>query len=161
MKFITAVAAFSVAFGFSVLTAGFLAANNQLHAQYAENNRAGDEISSLLRQDIGNGQERSETCQSTASFFECSEAFTEYVNASTAIEDVNLPPDFRFAWQAHMSAWRRQADFLKANSFSRNETSKSEFSRIYANQGFEIERTWFDVLDIGKKYGAVIPPDAY
>lgn len=161
MKFITAIVAFSVAFGFSAFVADFLGANNQLHFHAAETNRAGQEITSLLEQDIANGQISEMVLRSDATFYEYSDSVGNYVDASEAIEDVDLPPDFRFAWQAHLNAWRKHADFLKSNAYSRNTVEENEFSRKYANQTYEITRTWWNVLDIAKKYGAVIPPNAY
>jgi hypothetical protein len=161
MKFITAIVAFSVTFGFSAFLTGLLGANNRLHFQAAETNRTGLEITSLLEQDIANGEESAEIYRSGASLSEYAESVGNYVDASESIEDVNLPPDFRFAWQAHMNAWRRHADSLKSHGFSREEFYERDFFLNYSNQSAEIERTWFNVLNIGKKYGAVIPPNAY
>jgi hypothetical protein len=161
MKFITAIVAFSITFGFSAFLTGLLGANSRLHCQATQTNRTGQEITSLLEQDIENGQESAEIYRSGASLSEYAESVGNYVDASESIEDVNLPPDFRFAWQAHMNAWRRHADFLKLNDFSREGFYERDFSLKYSNQLAEIERTWFNVLDIGRKYGAVIPPNAY
>ncbi len=160
MKFITAIIAFSIAFGFSAFLTDLLGANNRLHFQAAETNQTAQEISSLLEQDIENGQQIDALNPSSMTLFEYSAVVGDYVDASESIEDVNLPPDFRFAWQAHMTAWRRHADFLNINSLSSNDLDETE-SRRYASQSLEIRRTWFKVLDIGKKYGAVIPPNAY
>lgn len=160
MKFITAVAAFSIAFGFSAFLTRLFVPGNQSHFQTTKNKRSGQEISSLLQEDIENGREREAISQEGASVFEYSEAVNEYVDASEAIEDVNLPPDFRFAWQAHMNAWRRHADFLESN-FSRKDFFEKRVFQTYLNQRDEIERTWLNVLDIGRKYGAFIPPNAY
>lgn len=161
MKFITAIVAFSITFGFSAFVAELFGANGQLHSSAGENNRTGQEISSLLRQDIENGQEMDAACQSGASFYEYSEAVSEYAADSAAIEDVNLPPDFRFAWQAHMDAWRGHADFLEQNNYRSEELTEIEFFQKYSKQTSEIKRTWLNVLNIAKKYGAVIPPNAY
>jgi len=160
MKFITAIVAFSVTFGFSAFLTDLLGANNRLYFQTAETNRTGKEITSLLEQDIENGQASAAVYRSGASLSEYSESVSSYVDASESIEDVNLPPDFRFAWQAHMNAWRRHADFLKSNDFSREGFYERDFFLNYSNQSAEIERTWLIVLDIGRKYGAVIPPNA-
>ena len=161
MKFITAIVTFSIAFGFSTFFAQLLGLNNQIHFRSSENNTTAQEISSLLTQDIANGEEMDEVCQSTDSLSEYSETVSNYVSASESIEDVNLPPDFRFAWQAHMNAWRRHADFLKLSSYPRENISKNQFSRTFARQNDEIQRTWFTVLNVAGKYDAVIPPNAY
>jgi hypothetical protein len=39
--------------------------------------------------------------------------------------------------------------------------SKEEISQIMIAQKVEIDTTWMNVLKIGVKYGAVIPPNAY
>ena len=161
MKFITAIVAFSITFVFSAFLTDLLGANNRLQFQAAGTTRTGQEIASLLKQDIANGEESARVYQSGASLFEYAEAVGNYVDASESIEDVNLPPDFRFAWQAHMNAWRNHADFLKSNSFSNEGFYERDFHLIYKNQSNEITRTWWNVLEIGKKYGAVIPPNAY
>ncbi len=161
MKFITAVAAFAVTFGFSAFLTNFLGLSNQSQFQTARTNRTGQEISSFLQQDIENGEEMDAVCESVGSISEYSEAVGEYADASGAMEDVNFPPDFRFAWQAHMNAWRSHADFLDSNDFSSSELTEKEFLQAYTNQRVEIERTWLNVLNIGKKYGAIIPPNAY
>lgn len=161
MKFITAIVAFSITFGFSAFITDLLGANNRLDFQATGTTRAGQDISSLLKQDIANGQESARVYRSGASLSEYAQSVSNYVDASESIEDVNLPPDFRFAWQAHMNAWRSHAEFLKSNGFSREGLYELDFSLTYSNQTDEIERTWRNVLDIGKKYGAIIPPDAY
>ncbi len=160
MKFITAIVAFSVTFGFSAFLTELLGANNRLHFQTTEATRTGQEISSLLEQDIANGQESEAVYRSGASLSEYSESVSNYVDASESIEDVNLPPDFRFAWHAHMNAWRNHAEFLRSSGLSREELYERDFFLTYLNQNHEIERTWLNVLDIGRKYGAVIPPNA-
>lgn len=161
MKFITAVVAFSIAFGVSAFITDLLGANNRLHFQAAEINRTGLEITSLLERDIANGEESASVYRSGASLFEYAESVSDYVDASESIEDVNLPPDFRYAWQAHMNAWRRHGDFLKSNDFLNEGFYDRDFSLTYSNQTDEITRTWLNVLDIGEKYGAIIPPNAY
>ncbi|HXH70143.1 MAG TPA: hypothetical protein VNI60_07425 [Pyrinomonadaceae bacterium] len=150
MKFITAVVVFSITFGFSTVLAGL----------FAENNQTGQKISSLLQEDIQNGQEMEEMYR-FASSLDYAEAVSEYVANSQAIDDTNLPADFRFAWQAHMAAWRTHANFLNRSDCMRKRMSEEEISQILIAQKYEIMTTWMNVLRIGIKYGAVIPPNAY
>ena len=150
MKFITAIVAFSITFGFSTVLAGLL----------GENNQTAQRISDLLKQDIANGQQMDEIYQSNSSF-EFAEAVNEYVNSSQAIDDTNLPSDFRFVWRTHMEAWRAHADFLIRTDCMRKRMSAEETSRVTIEQKYEIITTWMNVLRIARRYGAVIPSNAY
>lgn len=160
MKFITVVVAFLVTFGFAVFLTTLLGANNRSQFPAIENNSTAREISAFIKQDVENGYEMDMAALSGASLFEYSEAVSAYVTVAEAAEDVNFPPDFRFAWQAHMSAWHKHADFLE-NRTSGKDFYEKEIYRNYSNQREEIKRTWLEVLDISKKYGAVIPQNAY
>jgi len=89
------------------------------------------------------------------------EAVNQYVNYSGKIDDANLPPDFRNVWVEHLKAWRTQADFLKQSNLSDEKITDAEFLQTYRYQNAEIQRTWFDVLDVAREYDAVIPRNAY
>jgi hypothetical protein len=80
---------------------------------------------------------------------------------SGKIDDANLPPDFRNVWLEHLKAWRTQADFLKQSNLSDEKITDAEFLQTYRYQNAEIQRTWFDVLDVAREYDAVIPRNAY
>ena len=151
MKFITAVVAFSITFGFSTALAGL----------FGENNPTGQKISSLLEQDIQNGQEMEQIARFAPSPFEYAEEVSEYANNSQAIDDTNLPADFRVAWRTHMEAWRTYANFLNRSDSMRKRMSKEEISQIILAQKYEISVTWMNVLRIGARHGAVIPFNAY
>ncbi len=92
MKFITAIVAFSIAFGFSAFLTDLFGANNQLHFQSAENNQTGQEISAFLQQDIENGQEMDAVCETSASYYEYSEAVGEYAADSAALANGEAEP---------------------------------------------------------------------
>ncbi len=151
MKFITAVVAFSITFGFSTVLAGLL----------GENNQTGQKISSLLERDIANGQEMEEISRFAYSPFEYAEVVTGYVDNSQAIDDTNLPPDFRIAWQTHMQAWRTHANFLNPSNCKKKKMSAAEIPHLITKQKYEITTTWLDVLRIARRHGAVIPFNAY
>jgi hypothetical protein len=151
MKFITAIVAFSITFGFSTVLAGLL----------GENNETAQKISSLLKQDIANGYEMDAVYQATPSSFQFAKAVSDYVDKSQAIDDTNLPADFRIAWQAHMQAWNTHANFLSRNSCMKKKMTTEEISQITTEHKYEITTTWLDVLRIARKYDAVIPYNAY
>lgn len=150
LKFITAVVAFSITFGFSTVLAGLFSPNNQ----------TAQKISLLLQQDIANGQAMDGTYQSVFSI-EFAEAVGEYTDNSQAIDDTNLPADFRFAWRNHMQAWRAHADFLNRGGCLRKSMSAEEISQIIIEQKYEINTTWMTVLRIARRHEAVIPYNAY
>jgi hypothetical protein len=83
------------------------------------------------------------------------------INYSGKIDDANVPPDFRNVWLEHLKAWRTQADFLKQSNLSDEKITDAEFLQTYRYQNAEIQRTWFDVLDVAREYDAVIPRNAY
>lgn len=151
MKSITAIVAFSIAFGFSALVAGLFAAPNV----------TGDEISALLRQDIANGQEIDEVYQSTTSSSKRARAVDDYAVKMDLLDDTDLPADFRAAWQNHKQAWRAQANFLARINYLKNKMSAEEISQISDKHGLQIDMTWITVLRIGHKYGAPIPKNAF
>ncbi len=151
LKFITAIVAFSITFGFSTALAGL----------FKEDNPTGQKISSLLERDIQNGQEMEQIAHLVASPFELAAKVGEYVDDSQAIDDADLPADFRFAWRTHMEAWRAHANFLSRSDCMRKRMSGEEISQTIDSQKSEIDATWLNVLRIGKRYGAVIPANAY
>lgn len=151
MKSITAIVAFTIAFGFSSLVAGL----------FIEPNVTGEEITALLRQDIANGQEVDEVYQSAASSFRYARAVDDYAVKMDLLDDTDLPADFRAAWQEHKSAWRAQANFLARTNYLKTKMSADEISQITEKQGLKIDMTWFNVLRICQKYGAVIPRNAF
>ena len=149
MKFITAIVAFSITFGFSTVLAGLLGENTA------------QKISSLLKQDIANGQEMDAVYQAAPSSFQYAKVVSDYVDKSQAIDDTNLPADFRIAWQAHMQAWNTHANFLSRSSCMKKKMSAEEISQITTGHKYEITTTWLDVLRLARKYDAVIPDNAY
>lgn len=151
MKFITAIVAFSITFGFSTVLAGLL----------GENNETAQKISSLLKQDIANGQRMDQAYHSGWSSFQYAKVVSDYVDKSQAIDDTNLPADFRTAWQAHMQAWNTHANFLSRSSCMKKKMTAEEISQITTEHKYEITTTWLDVLRIARKYDAAIPYNAY
>jgi hypothetical protein len=151
MKFITAIVAFSITFGFSTVLAGLL----------GENNETAQKISSLLKQDIANGQRMDQAYHLGWSSSQFARVVSDYVDQSQAIDDTNLPADFTIAWQAHMQAWNTHANFLSRSSCMKKKMTAEEISQITTEHKYEITTTWLDVLRIARKYDAVIPYNAY
>ena len=131
----------------------------------------------LLWQDINNGRARNqelmnidgigEDIQSSSNIIQIAETTEEYVDESQSLDASGLPADFQQAWQAHMDAWRVQADYLNqikatAEKYSLNNQKTGHLFNLnsnnsYSNQSDEINRTWYQVLRVGRKYGAYVP----
>ncbi len=168
MKFITHIVAFSAAFIFSVLLIGAPGGNFVFELQGNQTQRA---INVLLRKDVGNGLHRDYKIQiindgnpfseAASSFEQYAEVISEYVSESETISDDNLPPDFRAAWQTHMLTWREHANFLNQTASVKGKITSEETYQIYKAQDREITKTWLEVLQIARSYGAVIPEGAY
>jgi hypothetical protein len=162
MKYITAAFAFAVTFGFSVLVIGIPQENYAIRFfAIRADNETGRQISFLLQRDDDNGREMDANFKFAPSPARFAEAVNQYVNDSEKIDDANLPLDFRNVWLEHLKAWRAQADFLKQSNLSDEKITEAEFLQTYRYQNAEIRRTWFDVLDVARDYGAVIPRNAY
>jgi len=150
-KQITTLAAFIVTFAISVTIANFFTIE-QGAVVLRGNSRTAQQITTLLKQDIANGQDGYLNENYIISTF-------NYVNDSESIDDSNLPRDFQLAWRAHMRAWRKQANFLETKGSL--EFSNAAFVRAYSVNRNEINRTWWEVLRIADKHGAEIPAGAY
>jgi hypothetical protein len=151
MKFITAIVAFSITFGFSTVLAGLL----------GETNETAQKISSLLKQDIANGEEMDVVYQSAPSSLQYARVVGNYVDSSQAIDDTNLPEDFRIAWREHMQAWNTHANFLSRTGCIKKKMSAGETSQVITEHRDEITTTWLNVLRLARKHGASIPYNAY
>ena len=74
----------------------------------------------------------------------------------------NLPQDFQNAWIAHKEAWRNHSEFLNnVKDISGSELSDIKNLPTLKQGDKEIDRTWFEVLRIARKYNATIPRNAY
>lgn len=163
LKYIASAVAFSAAFFFSTLLIGFPVVNYSSPHQCRLQNRP--TVTSLLEQDIAFGEkldartnllyQKFGSDELTYSSKEYAQIVTEYISQSENLDDSTLPRDFRFAWRAHMQAWRDHAYFLdaaKGSFFTRN--SESEFFKVLQHQNQEITDTWRIVEVFGRKYGA-------
>lgn len=170
-KQISKLVAFVVTFALSVTIAGFFKPAQTAQAQ---------RITALLVEDISNGTERR---IGTYTFDEFVSKTEEYVSASENIDYSDLPADFTDAWLAHMRAWRNHSDsinnfqaannlnihFLEGGSMKMRGNSHidsakrqaiRDFNLLEERQSREINRTWYKVLRLAKKYDAEIPSNA-
>lgn len=158
MKFITGIVAFTLTFGFSVALIGF-PKTDFVSFEIRENSQEQQNIASLLRRDIRNGRERDKKLDDMDLLSEkpvYSEAYikivNEYVDKSSSMDDADLPADFQVVWHEHMQAWQDYADFI--NSSENIKKSSCLLSRLEDNYNQEISVTWYEVLRVGREYGA-------
>jgi hypothetical protein len=178
VKTILSIIAFIAAFGLSVLLVGVPQYSFFSKYRSSQNARSARlNIQSLLRQDIDNGylrtqrikylDERAKYSRSEFDIAPYAEATEEYVDASESISLIGLPSDFRSAWLEHMRAWREHAEFLNRQKNSSvkhivngREVAQYPFKRadenLYHQQVERINTTWYEVLRIGRKYGAYV-----
>ena len=129
--------------------------------QYIE--RDTNEIESFLLQDITNGESRMDETASLRDMdeeylAEFADSVMEYSDASSSMNADNFPKDFQAAWHFHMKAWRNYADFLaiQANAPAGKRMKDADFQKGESSLNKEINRTWFEVLRIGRTHGAYI-----
>lgn len=82
---------------------------------------------------------------------EYSENTAQYVEEASNMNDANLPEEFRTKWRKHLQAWRDYSEFLK--EVSQNKIDNEEFKNLDARHGYEIDKTYIDVLKLAKTYG--------
>ncbi|MBS1798152.1 MAG: hypothetical protein JSS81_30340 [Acidobacteria bacterium] len=105
-------------------------------------------IENFVREDELNGYDRSGNAYSD----DKAESVMIYWRKSSQMDATRFPQDFQDAWGKHMQAWRNYADYLHDRKTSRRNLSRP--SEDYYNG--EIDRTWDEVLRIGRSYGADI-----
>ena len=154
MNFIKTIGAFSLTFIFSVALVGL--------PQSAQ-----PDISLLLQRDISNGHERDLDVYNFADFDspediymspEYAETISQYVNASSSMDDTNLPADFQAAWREHMAAWNDFDDFLNKskNHCKMRKLNSEDFRDNFAYKNLRISITWHKVLAVADRYGVTV-----
>lgn len=131
-------------------------------------NYVADKIETFVKQDVSNGRERDRKLYqidgdfrssfSSSSFNEYSEVVSEYVSASENLSAENTPRDFQKAWSKHLNAWRDYANFLDKmeHSSAEAELRESEISELENTYSSDINNTWYEVLRVGRNYGAEV-----
>lgn len=79
-----------------------------------------------------------------------------YVDDSSSMETEVLPSDLQNEWQEHMKAWRDYSNFLNRMKKSSNRAgwSVEELENTDDFHSREISRTWRNVIQTGRSYGA-------
>lgn len=149
-KFTVAVVAFVVTFIFSAGLVRIFVPEPVIKTVYRDRTqfveRNENAIEQFLRRDIRNDATRSSYGDSD----EHPEAVMAYWKASSSMDDSEFPADFRAAWREHMKAWKNYGDYLSAAQ--RGKISEQKRERL----NDEINRTWDDVLSIGRIYGSTL-----
>ena len=108
--------------------------------------RRSNDVEAFLLRDITNGSARMDDKYSD----NYAQAVTDYWKASSSMDASGFPEDFQKAWRSHMQAWGDYAEYLQAKKSSRSNTPRNLDGRYSA----EINRTWEEVLRIGRTYGS-------
>lgn len=176
-KTILSIAAFIAAFGFSVFLASlfmtkpiqpiFLSSDygSRSTSCFRDRFQSGEarSISAFLRQDISNGRERdrniyqlrvgTRTPFGEAEFDDYANIIEQYVKEANNLETSDLPRDFQEKWEKHLNVWQDYAEFL--NELKDEEVKSSErILRQDSQFNKEIDATWYEVIRVGKTYGA-------
>ncbi len=173
MKTILGIIAFTLTFGLSAGLVGLLFGFPQYEAKSYSHNHYNSaykyKIKKLLKRDIRNGDVRNrriykleaEGLRSPIYKTEYSDAINEYYEASSSMNDANLPEDFKYAWREHMDAWKAQAIYVKSLQGEAVEDELDTAVRNYADNTREINETWYQVLRIAERYGLDIDGSYY
>lgn len=161
---------FAVSVGLVWLLFGFPAkpTYTYIYSRHNCSERHESAIYSLLQRDINNGRERDmrsfrtvdweDTGNSRYSIKNHADSVAGYVNYSSSMDTSDLPQDFQIAWQKHMNAWRDYSNYLNdlKESSADSEMNEDGFEASENRYTNEINRTWYEVLRIGRTYGAYI-----
>jgi len=179
-KNILSTAAFIVAFVFSTAFASLFIAKSVAEPEFISvnthqstscfkkrgNSATAVKISLLVSEDKRNGRESNRRVYEMggdvispfagSTFSAYADSVEQYVDASSSIEAGDLPGDFQTAWREHMKAWRDHSTFLSKmkNASNRKGWSQAEFEDTENFHNREISRTWYEVIYLGRTYGA-------
>lgn len=152
-KVIIAVIAFTVTFVFSAGLVRLILPEQVVKYVYVTRpqfveRRSSNDIETFLLRDISNGDYK-DSCYGTEKY---PAAVMDYWKTSSGMNAEQFPQDFQAAWNKHMQAWRNYADYL-----AEVEKTSSREDRIKGNKlNKEINTTWYEVLRIGRTYGAYV-----
>jgi len=152
-RIITALVAFLATFIFSAGLVRLIFPAPVVKYVYTERTRnyerrSSNEIEQFLLRDIRNGEERNDY---TRAGNYADEVMT-YWEASSSMDASRFPQDFQDAWNEHMQAWGDYAKYLRDKKSSQRNYSCGLDKRYNR----EINRTWDEVLRIGRTYGAYV-----
>ncbi len=151
-RIITALVAFLATFIFSAGLVRMIFPAPVVRYVYIERPRAFErstnEIEQFLLRDIRNGDSRMDYKYSD----DYASAVMDYWAASSSMDASRFPQDFQNAWNLHMEAWGDYAKYLQDKKSSKRNYSCGLEKRYNA----EINRTWEEVLRIGRTHGSTI-----
>lgn len=185
-KTILSIAAFIIAFAFSTAFAGLFIAKSAYQSvltaapvvSYNERQPTScfkkrgrytaDKIEVFISQDNSVGREHQQVNNRIARqelpllksslFSEYKTAVAEYVEASGSMDESTMPQEFQTAWRAHTKAWSDFSDFLdsmKSGSVRGNLSDRDAYE-MEKHFSSEIAVTYFEVLRVGRDYGAEV-----
>ena len=149
-RIITALVAFVATFIFSAGLVRIIFPAPVVKYVYTEQSprRSATEIETFLLRDIRNGEMREVDRYNENQ----ANAVMDYWKASSSMDASGFPQDFQNAWRVHMNAWGNYAEYLQTKNRSSNGYSCGLEKRYNA----EINRTWEEVLRIGRNYGSTL-----
>lgn len=165
---ITFIVTFAVSVGLVWLLFGFPAKPTYtISSRHNCSERHANAIYSFLQRDINNGRGRDSRSFRTIDWENAensgysiknhADSVAEYVNDSSSMDASGLPQDFQTAWKNHMNAWRDYSEFLnEKKDSSKSYLNEEDFAEFENPYNAEINRTWYEVLRIGRTYGAYI-----
>ena len=151
-RIITALVAFAATFIFSAGLVRIIFPAPVTNYVYTERprtfERSSNDIESFLLRDINNGGARLDYKYTD----DYADAVMTYWEASSSMDASAFPQDFQDAWREHMQAWGDYAKYLQDKKAAQRNYSCGLEKRYNA----EINRTWEEVLSIGRTYGAYV-----
>lgn len=151
-RIITALVAFVATFIFSAGLVRIIFPAPVVNYVYTDRTRtyerSSNEIEQFLLRDISNGEVRNDYRYADDYALEV----MTYWQASSNMDASRFPQDFQNAWREHMQAWGDYAKYLQDKKASQRNYSCGLEKRYNA----EINRTWEEVLRIGRTYGAYV-----
>jgi hypothetical protein len=149
-RIFTALVAFVATFIFSAGLVRIIFPAPVVKYVYAERprtfERSSNDIESFLLRDISNGDTRMDSKYAD----NYPDAVMDYWKASSSMDASRFPQDFQNAWRLHMQAWGDYAEYLQTEKAAKNRKSGGLEKQYNA----EINRTWEEVLRLGRTYGS-------
>lgn len=112
------------------------------------NTSSTNEIEQFLLRDINNGESRNDYRYAD----DYADEVLIYWQASSSMDASRFPQDFQDAWRVHMQAWGDYAKYLQ----DKKSTKRKYSADVEKRYNMEINRSWEEVLRIGRTYGAYV-----
>lgn len=152
---------FAVSVGLVWLLFGFPVKPTYTYSRHSCEQQHTNRIYSFLQRDINNGRERDirsfeDYSEESYSIAAHADSVSQYVEESGSMDVSGLPRDFQIAWNKHMDAWQNYSEFLNAKKNSSKRLTTEDFQNFDCRYTKEINETWYEVLRLGRNYGAYI-----